>query len=240
MEAEQQRALIIVAHPDDADFGCGGSSAVWASEGWDITLTVCTDGAAGGGDDATEFGEAVRRRTVATRQQEQRAAAEVLGVRQVEFLNYPDGLLVPSLELRRDLVRMIRRVRPQRVVCMSPERNWQPSLSLSRYHPDHLAAGQAALAAIYPAAQNPWDFPELLDEGLLPHRVTEVLITGTPYPNHYVDISATIDQKIAAICAHASQIRHPEQVAERMKQFAAENGERHGVAYAELFHRTTQ
>src|SRR5262245_35818287 len=191
-EQEQRVAMVIVAHPDDAEFACAGTIAAWAREGWDIYLVVCTDAAGGGPDDATDVGPAARRQITTTRRAEQRAAAEVLGLRDVIFLDYPDGQLQPTIELRRELVRLLRRYRPTRVICQSPERSWRPQMFIGRHHPDHLAAGQATLAAIYPASQNPWDFPELLAEGLLPHKIREVLIAGAPEPNYAVDITATM------------------------------------------------
>jgi LmbE family N-acetylglucosaminyl deacetylase len=231
--------MVIVAHPDDAEFACAGTIAAWAREGWDVYLVICTDAAGGGPDDATDVGPAARRQITATRQAEQRAAAEVLGLRDVIFLDYPDGQLQPTIELRRDLVRLLRRYRPTRVICQSPERAWRPTMFIGRYHPDHLAAGQATLAAIYPASQNPWDFPELLEEGLLPHKVREVLISGAPEPNHAVDITTTLDVKIAALRAHDSQLgaRFAE-LEPNMRQRLADAGAPYEMAYAEIFHRT--
>jgi len=187
-DLEQQRvAMVIMAHPDDAEFGCAGTVAGWAREGWDVYYVVITDASAGGPDEATDVGSAARSAITATRKAEQRAAAAVLGLRDVIFLDKPDGLLEPTIELRRDLVRLMRRYRPTRVVCQSPERSWRPTMAIGRYHPDHLAAGVATLAAIYPACQNPWDFPELLDEGLPPHKVREIYIMGAPEQNYASD-----------------------------------------------------
>jgi LmbE family N-acetylglucosaminyl deacetylase len=239
-DQEQQReALVIVAHPDDAEFGCGGTVAAWVREGWAVSLVICTDAVGGGPDEATDVGPEARRLIAKTRKAEQRAASAILGLRDVIFLDYPDGRLMPTIDLRRDLVRLIRRYRPTRVVCQSPDRVWRPQLSIGRHHPDHLAAGQAVLAALYPAAQNPWDFPELLEEGLLPHKVREIYVMGAPEPNHAVDIAATIDLKIAALRAHESQIAaRSTEVEQRLRTWAAENGALYGLAYAEVFHRT--
>lgn len=241
-DSEQQRAaLVIMAHPDDAEFGCAGTVAAWVREGWAVSYVVCTDAAAGGPDDATDVSPAARARITATRKAEQRAAGAVLGLHDVVFLDYPDGRMQPTLELRRDIVRLVRRFRPQRVILPSPERTWTPAYSIGRYHPDHLAVGEATLAAIYPAAQNPWDFPELLEEGLLPHKVRELYITGAPVQNHAVDISATLDLKIAALRAHASQLAdHMAELEGRVRHWTAENGKAHGFAHAELFHRAEQ
>src|SRR5690242_21208918 len=144
-EQEQRVGMVIVAHPDDAEFGCAGTVAAWAREGWEIYLVICTDAAGGGPDDATDVGPGARQLITATRKAEQRAAAEVLGLRDVIFLDRPDGLLQPTIELRRELVRLLRRYRPTRVICQSPDRSWRPVMAIGRYHPDHLAAGQAAL-----------------------------------------------------------------------------------------------
>ena len=239
-DQEQQRvAIVIIAHPDDAEFGCAGTVASWTREGWDVYYVVCTDASGGGPDEATDVGPEARRRITETRKAEQRAAGKVLGLRDIIFLDKPDGLLQPTIELRRELVRLLRRYRPTRVVCQSPERLWRPVMALGRHHPDHLAAGVATLAAIYPACQNPWDFPELLDEGLRPHKVREVYIMGAPEMNHTVDISETFELKIAALAAHASQVgKRMLELEPRLRQWAAELGAQHGVQYAEIFHRT--
>lgn len=238
MTEERRVAMVFMAHPDDAEFGCGGTVAAWVREGWEVHYAICTDASAGGGDTATEASDEARRRTTATRKAEQRAAADILGVKEIVFLDRPDGLLEPTIALRKAIVRLLRHYRPTRVVCQSPERSWEPQLAIGRYHPDHLAAGQATLAAIYPASQNPWDFPDLLAEGLLPHRVREIFIMGAPYINHAIDISATLDAKIEALHAHASQINVTPEFDERMRTWATERGEPYNMAAAETFHRT--
>jgi len=231
--------MVIIAHPDDAEFGAAGTVASWVREGWDAYYVVCTDAVGGGPDTATDVGPAARREIAETRKQEQRAAGKILGLKDVIFLDYPDGLLQPTIELRRDLVRVLRRYRPTRVICQSPERVWTPTLIIPRYHSDHLASGQAALAAIYPMSQKPWDFPELLDEGLLPHKVPEVYIMGAPVINYFVDISSTMEQKMAALLAHKSQFvaRTPEVVEKMVLTRSGELGIKYGVTYAEEFHR---
>ena len=239
-DLEQQRvAMVIMAHPDDAEFGCAGTVAGWAREGWDVYYVVITDASGGGPDEAADVGPAARSAITATRKAEQRAAAAVLGLRDVLFLDKPDGLLEPTIELRRDLVRLMRRYRPTRVVCQSPERSWRPTMAIGRYHPDHLAAGVATLAAIYPACQNPWDFPELLDEGLPPHKVREIYIMGAPEQNYASDISATFDLKLAALAAHTSQVgARMAELEQRLRQWASELGAQYGFTYAEIFHKT--
>ena len=237
-EQEQNKvALVIIAHPDDAEFGCAGTVALWAREGWDVYYVLCTDGAGGGPDEATDVGIEAQREMIRTRKIEQKAAGEVLGIKGVDFLDYPDGQLQPTIELRRDLVRALRRYRPTRVICQSPERTWTPNLMIRRYHPDHLAAGEATIEAIYPASQNPWAFPELMEEGLRPHKVSEIYIMGAPVVNYAVDISSTMEQKLAALRAHASQIGSFSGMEERVRKISSELGARHGVAYAEEFHR---
>jgi LmbE family N-acetylglucosaminyl deacetylase len=239
-EQEQPHiAMVIMAHPDDAEFGCAGTVASWTREGWEVYYVICTDASGGGPDEAVDVGPAERRKVTERRKAEQRAAGEVLGLRDVIFLDKPDGLLQPTIELRRDLVRLLRRYRPTRVVCQSPDRSWRPTMAIGRHHPDHLAAGVATLAAIYPASQNPWDFPELLDEGLRPHKVREVYIMGAPEQNHAVDISETFDLKLKALAAHASQVgSRMAELESRLRTWAGELGAQHGMKYAEIFHRS--
>lgn len=239
-EQEQNKvALVIFAHPDDAEFGAAGTVAAWVREGWDAYFVVCTDGGGGGPDEATDVGPAARREIIETRKKEQRAAGEVLGLKDVIFLGYPDGRLQPTIELRRDLVRELRKYQPARVLCQSPDWTWTPALMIRRYHPDHRAAGTAALDAIYPASQNPWDFPELFtEEGLKPHKVGEIYVMGAPVANYSVDISGTMDQKIEALLAHKSQFRgRDNEIAEMVRKRSADLGAKYGVAYAEEFHR---
>ncbi|MEF3275574.1 MAG: PIG-L family deacetylase [Chloroflexus sp.] len=236
--ATSKTALVVVAHPDDAEFGCGGTLAAWVAEGWEITLVICTDGSSGGPDDATDVGPEARRRISEIRKAEQQAAAAILGLKEVVFLDYPDGMLQPTLELRRDIVRQIRRIRAQRVVCQSPDRVWTPQYSIARFHPDHLAAANATIAAVYPAAQNSWDFPELLAEGYPPSRVRELYVMGAPVVNLAVDISKTIEQKLAALRCHVSQLGVDQtELAAMVRQWAAERGEPFGIPLAEVFHR---
>lgn len=238
-EQEQEKvAMVIVAHPDDAEFGASGTIATWASEGWAISYVICTDASGGGPDDATDISIAARKAMTETRKREQRAACDVLGVKDIIFLNYHDGILQPTLELRCDLVRQIRQYRPSRVIFQSPDRVWTPTYSIGRHHPDHLAAGQAAMASIYPAAQNPWDFPELLQEGLRPHKVREIFVMGAPTSNYAVDITANMERKMDALRAHTSQLSEKWEYVEKMiREWSAEAGKRNGTTYAEEFHR---
>jgi LmbE family N-acetylglucosaminyl deacetylase len=238
-EQEAGVALVVVAHPDDAELGCAGTVASWVKEGWTVYYTITTDASGGGADDAVDVGPEARRAISDRRKAEQRAAAEVLGVRDVIFLDRPDGRLEPTLDFRRDIVRLIRQYRPQRVVCQSPDRTWSPQYLIGRQHPDHLATGQATIAAFYPAAQNAWDFPELLAEGLLPHKVRELFVMAAPVLNHPVDISATLDLKIAALREHESQLgARFDELEKRIREWSARLGAEHGFAHAEIFHRT--
>lgn len=237
LQEQNKVAMVIVAHADDAEFDGAGTAALWVREGWDVYYVICADGGSGGPDDATDVSLAARQRVVETRKQEQQTAGEILGLKDVFFLDYPDGRLQATLELRRDLVRLLRRYCPFRVICQSPDRGWTPSLVIQRYHADHLAAGRAALEAIYPASQNPWDFPELLEEDLKPHKVSEIYITVPPVVNYAVDITSTMDLKLAALHAHASQIGdHFADLEQLLRSLDADAGRRHGVAFAEEYH----
>lgn len=196
-----ERVLVIAAHPDDIDFSSAGTIAAWTDAGVAVSYCIVTDGDAGGFDPAVPRSE-----IGGIRQEEQRKAGAALGVSDIEFLGYPDGRLLVTLELRRDISRSIRRVRPQRVVLPSPERNLR---SMYGSHPDHTATGEAAMCAVYPDARNPWAHPELAAEGFEAHTVSEVWVTsGGDGADHYVDITDTFDRKIAALRAHESQTAH--------------------------------
>lgn len=200
-EDSVERVLVITAHPDDVDFGVAGSVATWTDAGIDVRYCIVTDGDAGG------FDRSVSRREMAElRRAEQTAAAKVVGVEDVVFLGYPDGRLESTLALRRDLSRVLRQLRPQRVVTQSPERNFQ---RIYASHPDHLAAGEGALCAVYPDARNPFAHPELLeDEGLEPWTVGEVWLMAAAEPNRFVDITDVFERKLEALRSHVSQ--HPD------------------------------
>ncbi|MBV9314315.1 MAG: PIG-L family deacetylase [Pseudonocardia sp.] len=223
LTAEVTRALAVVAHPDDVDFGAGGTVATWTAAGIEVAYCVCTSGEAGGVDDIS------RPEMAALREAEQRAAAKELGVRNVAFLGYPDGRVTPSIELRRDITREIRRFRPQRILAPSPE-IWWPRIGAS--HPDHRAVGEATLAAIYPDARNPFAHPGLLnEEGLEAWTVTELWLMAAPEErhNHVVDITSTIEHKIAAMRAHRSQTAHLNGLDERIRAGTAGLARRHGL-----------
>ncbi|TCK22811.1 PIG-L deacetylase family protein [Pseudonocardia endophytica] len=196
-----ERVLVIAAHPDDIDFSSAGTIASWTDAGIAVSYCIVTDGDAGGFDPAVPRSE-----IGGIRQEEQRKAAAAVGVSDIEFLGYPDGRLTVTLELRRDISRSIRRVKPQRVVLPSPERDLR---SMYGSHPDHTATGEAALCAVYPDARNPWAHPELAAEGFEAHTVSEVWVTSSnDRADHYVDVTDTFDRKIAALRAHESQTAH--------------------------------
>jgi LmbE family N-acetylglucosaminyl deacetylase len=202
--------LVTAAHPDDVDFSSAGTVAQWTDAGLAVSYCIVTNGEAGGSDRSVS-----RADMVAIRQAEQTTAAKQVGVYDLHFLGYPDGQVESSLALRRDLARVIRQLRPQRVVCPSPERNYA---RLGVSHPDHRAVGSAVLDAVYPDARNPFAFPELLtEEDLEPWAVREIWIAGGTAPNHYIDITATFPRKIAALRSHASQIADPDALEQRLR-----------------------
>jgi LmbE family N-acetylglucosaminyl deacetylase len=200
-DADVERVLVVTAHPDDVDFGAAGTIARFVDAGMSVTYCVCTDGDAGG------FDPTVPREDIpGIRRAEQVAAAKEVGVTDVRFLGYQDGKLQVTQELRRDVSRVVRDVRPQRMVIQSPERNWN---RIPSSHPDHMAAGEAAIFAVYPDARNPFAHPELLrDEGLDAWIVPEVWVMGHAELDHFVDVTETFDRKIAALRAHESQTAH--------------------------------
>jgi LmbE family N-acetylglucosaminyl deacetylase len=220
--------MVIVAHPDDADFGPAGTAARWIDAGSVGRLVCCTSGDAGGEDpdlDPLELG--------LTREAEQRAAAAIVGYDAVSFLHQPDGALANDLALRELLVREIRGFRPDVVLCQDPETLFYPGGGVN--HTDHRAAGLAAVDAVYPAAQNPMSFPGLARAGLAPHRVRAIYLFWSAAPTIRVDVTATIGRKVAALAAHRSQIHEPEQLDARIRRWAAEEGAVVGVDAAEAF-----
>ena len=202
-DSQVTRVLAVAAHPDDLDFGAAGTVATWTAAGATVTYLLCTRGDQGGFDDTP------REEMPAIREAEQRAAAKAVGVTDVRFLDgFRDGWLDPTHELQREIVRVIRQVRPQRMLIPSAERNWE---RIQASHPDHLAAGEAAIRAIYPAARNPFSYPDLISaEGLEPWTVTETWVMAHPGAAHAVDITDTFERKLEALRSHRSQISHVE------------------------------
>lgn len=222
-----ERALVVTAHPDDVDFGAAGTIASWVDQGTQVTYCIVTDGDAGGFDPAVPRSEIPR-----IRRAEQVAAAECLGVTDVRFLGYRDGELEVSHQLRRDISRVIRQVRPQRILIQSPERNWA---RLPASHPDHMAAGEAAIFAVYPDARNPFAHPSLLnDEGLEAWTVHDVWVMAAPDPTHAVDITDQFAKKIAALRAHESQTGHMDDLEERITQWATMGAQQAGLPEGRL------
>jgi len=209
-EQNVSRVLVITAHPDDVDFGAAGTIALWTEAGLEVSYCIVTNGDAGGSDRSVSRAE-----MTAIRQAEQTAAAKQVGVHDLHFLGYPDGQVEATMALRRDLARVIRLLRPDRVVCQSPDRNYA---RMGASHPDHRAVGSAALDAVYPDSRNPFAFPELLaDEKLEPWTVHEVWVAGSPAPTNYVDITETFPRKVAALRCHVSQISDPEGLEEMLR-----------------------
>ena len=227
------RVLGVFAHPDDPEFGAGGSLAKLASDGAEVTYVIVTDGAQGGEDPKQKDSE-----LAAIRQREQRAAARVLGIKKVEFLGFKDGHLAPDLKLRHEIVRMIRKYKPDLVITHFPGRVLEMPMGGS--HPDHLATGEATMAAVYPDSCNPRAFRGLLKQGYAPHVVNEVWIPYWTMGDHFVDISKTLDLKLAALKKHKSQVAKPGRewdYEKLLRKRHAEIGKKGGFRYAESFKR---
>jgi LmbE family N-acetylglucosaminyl deacetylase len=192
-------ALVVVAHPDDIEFSCAGTVARWASEGAQVTYALLTNGAAGSSDPGM-----TRERLTSLRQAEQRAAAKVVGVDRVEFLGYEDGLLEPTMEVREQVVRLIRRVRPEVVVTTDPTTRYFADRYIN--HPDHRAAGEATLAAVIPGSDTRLAYPELLEEGLEPVALTGVWLMMNAEPNLVVDVTGFMERKVESLRCHVTQV----------------------------------
>lgn len=220
------RFMVIAGHPDDADFGPAGTAARWIDAGSTGWLVCCTSGDAGGEDP-----EADPLELAAVREREQRAAADIIGYAGVTFLHMPDGALVNDLVLREHLVREIRTFRPDAVLATDPTVVFYRFGGIN--HTDHREAGIAAVDAVYPAARNPMAFPALARSGLGAHRVRRIYLFWPNDPNVRVDVSATIGRKIDALRAHASQIKEPDALEERIRAWAKEEGEPIGAEAGE-------
>ena len=223
-----ERALVVISHPDDGEFGAGPTIAHLTEAGVRVDYVVTTDGSKG-----TEDANVTPEELAAVRVREQRAAADLLGVSDIVHLGYPDGYLTPSLELRRDITRQIRRFRPDLVITQNPQRRLDHNPYIG--HPDHLATGEATLAAVYPAARDHLNFPELwTEERLEPWKVRQVLLTGVEEPNLWLDVAGTFELGLRSILAHESQV-DPETVGERMRERARQIGEPQGIGLAQAF-----
>ena len=222
------RAMVIMAHADDAEWTCAATMAKMCAEGWEVVLVLCTDGSKGS-DDPEMTSESLAK----IRAEEQRESGRILGLKDVVFLGYPDSYLEPTLQLRRDLAREIRRHRPDVVITEPPTRDID-----SRYygsHPDHLATGEAALAAVFPTARDRLTFPELLEEGFEPHKVREVwIVGGMDGSDHFVDVDGHIETAIEALKAHKSQVS-PEGADKYFPMGREATAAKVGLKYAEAF-----
>lgn len=227
---EQKRVLLVAAHPDDAEFSSGGTVARWVRAGIEVIYVVATSG-----DKGTPDRDMTGERLSNMREDEQRAAASRLGVKEVVFLRFPDGELTPNLALRGAVTRVIRLYKPYVVMTHDPLTLFYNNEFIN--HPDHRAIGQATIDAIYPTARDPLQFNEHIREGLEPHKVKEIFIFGTEQPNVLVDISETIEDKIEALKLHVSQVGTAEELAQRIKTRSAQVAEPHGLTYAEAFKR---
>lgn len=226
-----KKIAVIMAHPDDAEFSCAGTVARWTEEGNEVVYVLLTSG-----DKGSDDPEMTSERLVATREAEQRDAARILGVRDVTFLRYPDGYLEPNLDLRKALVRVIRQLKPDVVICQDPTVRWFESEYIN--HPDHRAAGEATLAAIFPSARDRLTFPDLLAEGLDPHKVREVYLAGAQTPDVAIGISAQMEKKIDSLRAHDSQVgAYMAEIEPMVRKWAKETAEQHpgNGEYAESY-----
>ena len=226
------RVLSIHAHPDDQEFTVAGTLAKWAREGSEIVTICLTRGDAG----SNQFTPAdmTRARLAKIREEEQRAACRVLGIADVVLLDYEDGVLTPSIDMRRALTRLIRRYRPHTVVCGDPTMRFYGNRYMN--HPDHRVASDVALDAVFPSAETRFIFPELLEEGLAPHHVREVWLHGSSRSDTFVDIAATLDVKVQALREHKSQMGEWDPTS-MLKTWAREQGKRKGLRAAEAFRR---
>ena len=227
-EAPYRRGMVVVAHPDDAEYGCSGTVARWCREGMEVVYVICTDGSKGSSDP-----NMTPERLIEIRRKEQLAAGNVLGLKDVVFLGYEDSMLQPTLDLRRDIVKEIRRHKPDVLICPSPVRSLDGDGYLG--HPDHMAAGEAAMAAVFPTARDRMTFPEFLEAGLEPHKVREVLIMDRDGADKWIDISDTIDVAIEALKQHVSQVGEAVEDGQMMREWKHKAGEEQGMEYAESF-----
>ena len=232
-ELNMKSGMVVVAHADDAEYGCSGTVAKLANSGCEMVYVMCTDGSKGSEDETLSESDVAK-----IRKTEQTEAGKVLGLKDIAFLAYPDSYLTPTLELRKDIARQIRIHKPEILICQYPMRNLDGSWGFG--HPDHIAAGEAAMAAVFPTARDHKTFPELFnDENLEPHKVEEVWIMGHPDPDIIIDNSDTINQSKDAQNCHLSQMggRSKEEVKERVGEWRKTRGREQGMQYADTFKR---
>jgi LmbE family N-acetylglucosaminyl deacetylase len=225
-DAEVERVLVVTAHPDDVDFAAAAVVAGWTARGIEVTYCVITDGQSGGFDPDLD-----RDAVPEVRRREQRAAAAKVGVRDLRFLGYVDGGLTVTHDLVRDVARVVRQVRPQRVLIQSPERDWT---RLAPSHPDHLAGGEAAIQALFPAAGNRFAFPDLLDQGHEPWDAEEVWLMEHPDCNHAVDVTDHAAAMMEALLCHGSQHHDQSWLQREMRTKLADTAAEFGLAKGRL------
>jgi LmbE family N-acetylglucosaminyl deacetylase len=227
---QPERVLVVVAHPDDPEFGAGGTIARWADAGAEVTFAIVTDGSKGSAEP-----DMTPERLVALRQEEERAAAAALGVHNVQFLGHEDGRIENTLVFREEIVRLIRTHRPDVLITHDPSSRIMGNTHFN--HTDHRAVGDAALDCVYPLARDRLNFPEHEVEGLEPHKVLQIFLTSSNSADYVVDISATMDKKITSLWAHKSQIGDPQELDERIRAGARALAEQVSFEYGERFRR---
>lgn len=230
-ELKPKIILGIAAHPDDLDFGAAGAMARFAADGAAVHYLLLTDGSKGSANFSIATVDLIK-----TRQAEQRAAVQAIGGKDVQFLDYPDGELEVTMELKRDIIKSIRTIKPDVVITMDPSVLYSAGLGMIN-HPDHRAAGQATLDAVFPLARDHLSFPELFAAGFEPHKVSTLLLINFNEYNFSVDITDTIDYKMQALKAHTSQMADLKKTQKWIKNIAAEAGAASGCTYAENYMR---
>ena len=228
-------AMVVVAHADDAEYGCSGTVAKLCSNELELVYVICTDGSKGSSDR-----HLTQKQLSAMRKNEQIAAGKVLGLKDVVFLGHEDSMLEPTLQLRKDITRQIRKYKPDIVITTYPARSLDGK-GWGVGHPDHIAAGEATLSAIFPTARDHLTYPELLADGLEPHKVSEAWIMGHPEPDHFVDVTDHMDTSIRALIQHTSQLggRPEDEIRKRMLDMRSEKAKGKGIKYAESFRKFT-
>jgi LmbE family N-acetylglucosaminyl deacetylase len=225
-----QKILVILAHPDDPEFFCGASIAQWVKEGHHVSYCLLTKGEKGVNQNFNPGNDIVK-----VRMHEQANAGKVLGVENIIYLDYEDGYLEPSMKLRKDIIRVIRSKKPSIIVSCDPTNYYMRDIYIN--HPDHRAAGQAVIDAVFPASQNPLFFPELLKENLLPHIINEVWLSLPKEPNIKLDVTEIWGKKISALLCHQSQIGENEKFLKRMAERKTEDSSMKNPRFEETFHR---
>lgn len=217
--------MLVAPHPDDPEMGAGGTVARWTAEGKEVYYIICTNGDKGSADP-----QMTSERLARIRREEQQAAARTLGVKEVIFLDYPDGGLEDTPQFRGDIVRLIRQYKPQTVMTADPHREYM-------YHRDHRITGRVVMDAVFPYARDRLSYPEHEKMGLAPHKVREIYFWTAPNPNYLIDVTAVFQKKIDAVCCHLSQFRDLPGLEKRLTERAAAFGKERGIPLAEPFYR---